>query len=365
MKDIKILTGCVAVLTAIAVGFVLQAASGVFVPLSIALMLSFMLTPGVKFLTRLKVPPMITTFALIALLLYAVGQGGQFVGQIFVGQADKYQQYCTDVIQLWKGIAKAYPSLSFGLDFNKIEGLIIDDWIMTLRPYIISYTGPVTGAVVNLLSKTVMVIVFLLFILLGSPYIEIKIRHAFPHKSAQVMTILDSVSGQIARFISVMTLISAATGLLVYLGLERIGVDMAPTWGVLAFFLNFIPTFGSIVASIPPILVSIVQFHGAEGAVLGIAPQVLWTIGWILAVQQTIGNIITPKVMGDSMNLSPVIIPISLLMWGWLWGVAGALLSMPIAGIIKIVCDNVEPLHMVGVLMSSGKHLEDMSSQRA
>ena len=125
---------------------------------------------------------------------------------------------------------------------------------------------------------------------------------------------------------------------------------------VTAFFLNFIPTVGSIIASIPPILVAIVQFQPeASAAMLGIAPQVLWTIGWILAVQQTIGNVITPKVMGDSMNLSPVIILTSLLMWGWLWGVAGALLSMPIAGIMKIVCDNVEPLHMVGVLMGSGK----------
>ena len=89
-------------------------------------------------------------------------------------------------------------------------------------------------------------------------------------------------------------------------------------------------------ARCPPILVAIVQFQPeASAAMLGIAPQVLWTIGWILAVQQTIGNVITPKVMGDSMNLSPVIILTSLLMWGWLWGVAGALLSMPIAGIMS------------------------------
>ena len=90
----------------------------------------------------------------------------------------------------------------------------------------------------------------------------------------------------------------------------------------------------------------------------GIPPQVFMTIGVILAVQVTIGNIITPKVMGDSMNLSPVMILVSLLLWGWLWGVAGALLSMPIAGIIKIICDNVDQLKMVGVLMSSGQSFE-------
>ena len=354
MKDIKIVTGCVAVLTVIAVGFVLQATQGVFIPLFIAWILSYMMAPGVRFMSRLKVPSMLTTFVLMALLLYAVGQGGRLVSQILVGQADKYVEYYEQLREIWNHLSAKYPVLSAGLDLNSVN------WGGTLRSYIISYSG----SVINILSKAVMVVVFLLFILLGSPYVEVKMRKAFPQKSAQVMTILDSISGQIARFITVMTLISGATGLLVWAGLEKIGVDFAPTWGVLAFFLNFIPTVGSIIASIPPILVAIVQFQpDASAAMLGVAPQVLWTVGWILAVQQTIGNIITPKVMGDSMNLSPVIILISLLMWGWLWGVAGALLSMPIAGIMKIVCDNVEPLQMVGVLMGSGKSYVEKESE--
>ncbi|MBR1895513.1 MAG: AI-2E family transporter [Pyramidobacter sp.] len=354
MKDIKIVTGCVAVLTVIAVGFVLQATQGVFIPLFIAWILSYMMAPGVRFMSRLKVPSMLTTFVLMALLLYAVGQGGRLVSQILVGQADKYVEYYEQLREIWNHLSAKYPVLSAGFDLNSVN------WGGTLRSYIISYSG----SVINILSKAVMVVVFLLFILLGSPYVEVKMRKAFPQKSAQVMTILDSISGQIARFITVMTLISGATGLLVWAGLEKIGVDFAPTWGVLAFFLNFIPTVGSIIASIPPILVAIVQFQpDASAAMLGVAPQVLWTVGWILAVQQTIGNIITPKVMGDSMNLSPVIILISLLMWGWLWGVAGALLSMPIAGILKIVCDNVEPLQMVGVLMGSGKSYVEKESE--
>ena len=355
MKDIKILTGCVAVLTAIAVGFVLQAAQGVFIPLFIAWILSYMMAPGVRFMTRLKVPPMITTFILMALLLFAAGQGGRLVSQILVGQVDKYVEYYEQLREIWNHLSAKYPVLSAGLDLKSVN------WGDALRSNIISYSG----SIFNLLSKTVMVIVFLLFILLGSPYVEAKIRRAFPQKSAQVMTILDSISGQIARFITVMTVISGATGLLIWIGLEKIGVDFAPTWGVMAFFLNFIPTVGSIIASIPPILVAIVQFQPeANAAMLGIAPQVLATITLILAVQQTIGNIITPKVMGDSMNLSPVIILISLLMWGWLWGIAGALLSMPIAGIMKIVCDNAEQLHMVGVLMGAGQSYVEKKSAR-
>nr|MBO6294618.1 AI-2E family transporter [Schwartzia sp. (in: firmicutes)] len=224
------MTGCVAVLTVIAVGFVLQATQGVFIPLFIAWILSYMMAPGVRFMSRLKVPSMLTTFVLMALLLYAVGQGGRLVSQILVGQADKYVEYYEQLREIWNHLSAKYPVLSAGLDLNSVN------WGGTLRSYIISYSG----SVINILSKAVMVVVFLLFILLGSPYVEVKMRKAFPQKSAQVMTILDSISGQIARFITVMTLISGATGLLVWAGLEKIGVDFAPTWGVLAFFLNFI-----------------------------------------------------------------------------------------------------------------------------
>ena len=347
LKDLKILTGCVAVLTVIAVGVVLQAAQNVFLPLVIAWIISYMMAPGVRFMTRLKVPVEITTFLLLALLLYITSQAGSFLSQLFAGSADKFMNYYEQLVAIWNQFSAKY-----NITATYLRGV---DWGGALRSYIIA----LSGSIVTILSKTVMVIVFLMFILFGSPYVEYKMRKAFPQKSAQVMNILDSISTQIGRFLSVMTLISGATGILIWLGLSRIGVDFAPTWGVLAFFLNFIPTVGSIVASVPPILISIVQFYpAAASAVFGIPPQVFMTIGVILAVQVTIGNIITPKVMGDSMNLSPVMILVSLLLWGWLWGVAGALLSMPIAGIIKIICDNVDQLKMVGVLMSSGQSFE-------
>ncbi len=345
MKDIKILTGCVAVLTAIAVGFVLHAAQGVFLPLFIAWIISYMMAPGVRFMTRLKVPVEITTFVLLALLLYGTGLAGSFLSQVVVGSADKYVEYYEQLRQIWEHVSARYH-----LTASFLDGV---NWRVLIRSSVISFSG----SIINILSKSVLVIVFLLFFLSGSPYIEAKIRRAFPQKSTQVLMILDSVSKQIGRFVSVMTLISGATGLCIWIGLKYIGVDLASTWGMLAFFLNFIPTVGSIIASIPPVLVAIVQFYPeASQAMLGVAPEVFMTVTLILAVQMTIGNIITPKVMGDSMDLSPVVILISLLLWGWLWGVAGALLSMPIAGIMKIVCDNVEPLNMVGALMGSGKN---------
>ena len=344
LKDIKILTGCVAVLTVIAVGCVLQVAQGVFLPLFIAWILSYMMAPGVRFLTRLKVPIMLTTVLLLSVLIYMIAWGGSLLSDLIIGSSAQFVDYYQRLMAIWGEVA-----LKYHITTDYFRGV---DWGGTLRGALFS----LSGSMVTLFSKAIMVAVFLMFILMGSPYAEYKMRRAFPQKSAQVMNILDSISKQIGRFLSVMVLISAATGLCIWFGLSLVGVDFAATWGILAFMLNFIPTVGSIVASIPPVLVSIVQFYpAAHGAAFGIPPQVLMTVVVVLVVQVSIGNIITPKVMGDSMNLSPVIILLSLLFWGWLWGVGGALLSMPIAGMIKIVCDNVKPLNMVGVLLGSGQ----------
>lgn len=344
MKDIKILTGCVAMLTVIAVGFVLQAAQSVFLPLFIAWIISYMMAPGVRFLTRLKVPIGVTTFLLLAVLLYVITVAGSYLSTLIMESSDSIMDYYQRLVAIWQQFSGRYH-----ITADYLKGV---DWASALRSTLIAFSG----SMVTIISKAVMVVVFLMFILIGSPYVEYKMRRAFPQKNAQVMNILDTISQQIGRFLSVMVLISAATGLCIWGGLKLVGVDFAVTWGVLAFILNFIPTVGSIVASIPPVLVSLVQFYpAAQGAAFGIPPQVFMTIAVVLIVQVTIGNIITPKVMGDSMNLSPVIILLSLLFWGWLWGVAGALLSMPIAAMIKIVCDNVRQLNMVGVLMGSGQ----------
>ncbi len=152
-------------------------------------------------------------------------------------------------------------------------------------------------------------------------------------------------------------MISLVTGVLVWGALHLIGVDFAVTWGAMAFILNFIPTVGSIVATVPPVLVSIVQFY----------PQPFYpvlTLLVLLAIQFTIGNVVAPKILGDQLNLSPVVVLLSLVFWGWLWGVVGALLSVPIASAIKIVCENIEPLRPISILMGSSKRYAAEFSQQ-
>jgi predicted PurR-regulated permease PerM len=206
-----------------------------------------------------------------------------------------------------------------------------------------------SGSVFAFVSELVLVVVFLFFILLGKPFFKYKILKSFSQEKAnQLSEITFSITAQIRRYLSLQFLISFVTGVLVWLTLELVGVDFAITWGAVAFFLNFIPTVGSIVSSIPPILLALVQFYPSFW------PGIITLIA-LLTIQLSIGNGIAPKVLGDQLNLSPVVILLSLLFWGWLWGGIGALLSVPVTAALKIVCENIESLHPISVMMGSGK----------
>jgi AI-2 transport protein TqsA len=207
----------------------------------------------------------------------------------------------------------------------------------------------VSGSVASFAGNLIMVLIFLVFMLLGKPYFKYKMAKAFPPDQASKLSgVTTSISKQIGQYLTVKVAISGTTGVLVWLVLTVLKVEFALTWGALAFFLNFIPSIGSILASVPPILLAMVQFYPSVWM-----PIVTAIV--LLTVQMLMGNVIEPKIMGESLNLSPVVILLSLVFFGWMWGIVGALMSVPIVAAIKIVCENIEGLKPISVLMGSGK----------
>jgi predicted PurR-regulated permease PerM len=134
------------------------------------------------------------------------------------------------------------------------------------------------------------------------------------------------------------------TGILVTIILSLAGVDFALLWGVLTFVLNFIPTIGSIIATLPPIAITLFQ-SGSLGKT--------FLIGLLLlGIHFTVGNIIEPKLMGRGLNLSALVVLFSLIFWGWLWGIPGMLLAVPLTGAIRIGMEQIEATKTVAVLIS-------------
>jgi predicted PurR-regulated permease PerM len=340
MEDVdrnKITLIFLGILVVVAVGVVLKYAASVILPLIIAWLLSYLIGPAVNYMTQRKVPTTLAVVIILIILLGILYLSGTFLYARISAFATAYPWYYERMRQIIETVTS-----QLNLGFDPLAGI---NWGQSVGRFLMS----LSGSVFTFVSELVLVVVFLFFILLGKPFFKYKILKSFSQEKAnQLSEITFSITAQIRRYLSLQFLISFVTGVLVWLTLELVGVDFAITWGAVAFFLNFIPTVGSIVSSIPPILLALVQFYPSFW------PGIITLIA-LLTIQLSIGNGIAPKVLGDQLNLSPVVILLSLLFWGWLWGGVGALLSVPVTAALKIVCENIESLHPISVMMGSGK----------
>jgi AI-2 transport protein TqsA len=190
------------------------------------------------------------------------------------------------------------------------------------------------------MSLVFLVAIITLFLLAEAVGVPRKMRAAFGEDSS--MQRYGRIMAQIQRYLAIKTVTSLATGILIGLWALLIGLDFPLFWGLLAFLLNYVPTIGSLIAAIPALLLAIVQL-GPGGAALAAA-------GYIV-VNTAIGNIIEPAVMGRGLGLSPVVVLLSLVFWGWVWGPIGMLLSLPLTMVVKILLENSENLAWVAVLL--------------
>ena len=159
------------------------------------------------------------------------------------------------------------------------------------------------------------------------------------------MQALHEVTGQIQRYLQVQLLTSALVGVLTWLALLAIGLDNAAVWGIVAGVLNLVPYVGSLATAASSALVGFLQFGSLDMALL---------VGGIsLLIHTLVGNLLTPWLTSRSSQLSPVAVFVGLLFWGWLWGVWGLLLGIPILMIVKTICDRVDDLKPIGEFLGS------------
>lgn len=191
------------------------------------------------------------------------------------------------------------------------------------------------------------VTVYTLFLVLEGHSYEKKIAGLFPDpdRQALVKRILERIGSEIQSYIWYKTVFSAATTLASYSVMKLVGLDLAEFWALLIFFLNFIPYIGAWSGVVFPSLTALVQFETLTPIVL--------TIGALAIIQFTGGSIIEPKVMGTGLNISPVVMLLSLSVWGTIWGIAGMFLAVPLMVVIMIVCSHFEQTRPIAILMSA------------
>ena len=157
---------------------------------------------------------------------------------------------------------------------------------------------------------------------------------------------LDEFTESVNRYLGIKTLLSGLTGLLVTVMLWVLGVDYPVMWGLLAFMLNFVPTIGSILAAVPALLLALLQVSPAMVA-LGAVGYVLINVG--------VGNVLEPRWMGKGLNLSPLVVFLSLVFWGWVLGPVGMLLSIPLTILVKIALERDPDTRWLGIMLGAAK----------
>ncbi len=195
-------------------------------------------------------------------------------------------------------------------------------------------------------GKTLIVFVYVAFLLYEQRTFDEKISYmtSSREKEKRLRAIIRSIDEKIQKYIWVKTIMSALTGGFSFIIMKWVGVDFAEFWGLVIFFLNFIPTIGSLLGIIFPAVLTLVQFDS-------IYPFVIVSIG-LSIVQMGIGNFLDPRMMGESLNLSPLVILLSLATWGTIWGIPGMFLSIPIMVIVTITLSQFETTRPIAVLLS-------------
>ena len=181
-----------------------------------------------------------------------------------------------------------------------------------------------------------------MFTLLEAAGFSNKIKIAFKNSEKSISN-FHTFSENMNKYLSIKTIVSMITGLLIYTLLMIVGIDHAVMWGLVAFFLNYIPNIGSIIASIPAIIIAFIQFNFFYAVIVALI---------YLVVNIVMGSIIEPKYLGKELGLSTLIIFLSLIFWGWLLGPVGMLLSVPLTMIMKIALESNNDTKWIAIMLS-------------
>jgi predicted PurR-regulated permease PerM len=216
----------------------------------------------------------------------------------------------------------------------------------------------VAGTLGGVASGAGLVVVYVVFLLFEQRCFGSKL-HALmpdPERAHRLRAVLGRISRQIEGYVWVKTLTSLLTGVVSFVIMWAVGVDFAEFWALVIFLLNFIPIIGAMLGVIFPSLLAMVQFE-TIGPFLVVSSA-------LAATQFVVGNLIEPRLMGRQLNLSPLVIILSLAFWGALWGVVGMILCIPIAVIIMIVCGHFGPTRPVAIILSADGQVPEFVAQQ-
>lgn len=311
-----------------------RAAADIVVLFLLSVILAVLFAGPMSWLEERGVPRWLAVSIILVLLLGITFAFGTVIGASvldFTGSLPFYQQ-------------RLQEEMTGLLTWLADHGVLISRDIVadTFDPAaILAIAGRIFTGIGDVLGRIGIILLVMTFILLEWSGFPAKIGVAFSHSEAHLGR-LREISRNIKRYLMLKTLISLATGVLVTLLLLILQVDFPVLWGTLAFVLNYVPNIGSLIAAVPAVLLGFLQ--------LGFSGAVLTALGY-LVINTVVGNLIEPRVMGEGVGLSTLVVFLSLLFWGWVLGPIGMLLSVPLTMIFRILLDSMDETRWMAVLL--------------
>jgi len=314
----------------------LKAASVVVLPFLMAVFIAIVATPAINALEKLKFPRALAFALVTAVVFLSLG----FIANTVLKTINGLASYMPELQSKFKALADHYHHILAS------RGLIDPNSVAAPADFDINKLFAVLGGFLRsgteLASKSFFVFLLVTFMLFEVQVFSQKVEY-FASKNPQTNQIVDTFISNLKRYLAIKSAASFATGVFIFIGLNFIGVPYAPLWGILAFVLNFVPTIGSIIAAVPALLVALLLNDAAACA---------WTAALYTAVNVVIGNFIEPKFLGKGLGISTLVVLLSLLFWGFLFGIGGMFLAVPLTMSLKIALDANPSTKFIAVLLS-------------
>jgi AI-2 transport protein TqsA len=345
-KYTKLITYFLGFITFILCVYILMALKDILIPVTIAIFLTYLFHPLIDIFKKVRIPQWLTLVIILIVLFGIYYLIGLLVVSNFGTFQSKMQSYAKNlsafIQQLLNPFNITVAQLGQMLGFQ-IEKFDVSTFIEKLfRAGIIQN---LFSSFSSMLGDFFITMIFWILMMLGKNRFEDRLKIAFESRRKIVEKNLNSINKQLQSYIIIKTIISLITGTIVTIILLAYGIDYAVFWGVLTFILNYIPNIGSLIATVFPIIISFFEY--------GFGFTTISLIILLVVNQNVMGNLVEPHYMGRRMDLSTVFVLFSLIFWGWIWGIVGMFLSVPIAASIKILFSNIEPLKPFAVIMGS------------
>ena len=317
----------------------MQMAKVLLVPFLIAAFLALITVKPMLWLQSKRVPSVIAALLIVTAIMLIIAGVGTILGTSIADFTAAVPGYQARLDVLVKGVEEFVVQNLF--KDESVEGF--GDMVDT--GFAIGFVAGLLNALREVLTNTFLIVLTMIFILLETSSLGTKVKVAFggsPDTLQRARVFLQNLG----RYLGIKTLVSIATGLCAGLLTWSIGLDFPLLWAMLAFLLNYVPTIGSIIAAVPAVLLALVQPDLGPGAAGATA------IGFA-AINVAFGNLIEPRLMGYGVGISPLVVFVGLIFWGWVFGPVGMLLSVPLTMTLKLALESRESTRWVAILIGS------------